>query len=442
MKKLEFRAFICLALAAFLFLGLGVFIYKYVSDGGDWATFYANKHIYSGGKLAVGNIYDIDGDPLVENNNGEISFNDDYWVRRGTVHAVGDRHGNISTSTELAYKSEIVGYNLLTGTYSMTGTGRNVRMTIDDQVSREAAIALGDRAGVVAVYNYETGEIICMVSGPNYDPLDIPEVPPDDTSGLFLNKNISGTLTPGSIFKVVTSAAAIENLKHLDEFSFHCTGETVVAGEVLRDFSPHGVVDFHGALTNSCNGAYGEITRELGPDIMNEYVDKLGLTKSYNIDGIATAKGSFEFPSNSEFNLSWAGIGQHKDQINPISMMVFMGAIANGGKAAEPRLLHNPLKSPNMTEQMIETSTADELSQMMKEAVVESYGEDNFPGLDIYAKTGSGEITGHASNGWFVGFIRDPEHPYAFVVCVEKGGYGIVEAAPIANKVLQAVVSR
>ena len=95
-----------------------------------------------------------------------------------------------------------------------------------------------------------------------------------------------------------------------------------------------------------------------------------------------------------------------------------------------------------MTERMIEASTAERLQQMMKQDVIESYGEYNYPGLDIYAKTGTAEVSGQDPNGWFVGFIKNDEHPYAFVVCLENAGETLYTAAPIANDVLQAVVSR
>lgn len=96
MKKLEKRAIICLALAAVLFLGIGVFTYRFVVYGSDWATFYANQHIYTEGRLAVGSIYDINGKLLTENKDGKIKYNDDELIRRATVHAVGDMNGNIA----------------------------------------------------------------------------------------------------------------------------------------------------------------------------------------------------------------------------------------------------------------------------------------------------------------------------------------------------------
>ena len=160
MKKLEKRAIICLALAAVLFLGIGVFTYRFVVYGSDWATFYANQHIYTEGRLAVGSIYDINGKLLTENKDGKIKYNDDELIRRATVHAVGDMNGNIATAARSAFKSRIVGYNVLTGTYSITGNGNDLTLSIDADVSKAAYQALNGRSGTVGVYNYKTGEIL------------------------------------------------------------------------------------------------------------------------------------------------------------------------------------------------------------------------------------------------------------------------------------------
>ena len=141
-------------------------------------------------------------------------------------------------------------------------------------------------------------------------------------------------------------------------------------------------------------------------------------------------------------NLAWAGIGQYNDQLNPCSMLVYMGAIARDGVSVEPRLLHSALGSAVETDRMIEASTAKKLRAMMKNNVEVSYGESNFPGLDIYAKSGTAEVYGRDPNAWFAGFINNDDAPYAFIVCVENGGYGSSVAGPVANQVLQALVSR
>lgn len=441
MKKLEKRAFICILMVLCLVAGMTVFIYRLSRDGGKWATFYANQHIYANGKLGVGNIYDRNDNILEENQDGNIVFNDDYWARRGTVHVVGDRNGNISTSAEVAYRKDIVGYSLLTGTYSISGKGRDIKLTIDADMSAAAARTLGERKGAVIVYNYVTGEILTMVSGPNYDPIEeLGDV--DKSSGLFVNRALSSKIVPGSIFKVVTSAAAIENVPDIDDFRYYCGGVYRIGSEDLKCFAPHGPVDFRRALITSCNGSFAQIANMCGATVMEEYVDKLGLTKVYDIDGIKNVAGSFEFPHDNEYNLGWAGIGQYNDLVNPLSMMVFMGAIAGDGKAAEPNLLHKPFRSPKYTKQMIDSETAAKLQEMMRADVSEGYGDNLFPGLEVYAKTGTAQLHGKTPNAWMAGFLKDEDYPYAFVILAENAGYGITECPPILNAVMDAAKSK
>lgn len=442
MKKLEKRSIICLTMAAVLFLGICVFTYRFVTQGSDWATFYANQHIYSEGRLAIGTIYDVNGKLLAKNEDGAVKYNEDESVRRATVHAVGDLDGNIATAARSAFKSRLVGYNLLTGTYSVTGKGNALTLTIDADVCKAANDALAGRDGLVGVYNYETGEIVCMVSSPNFDPANPPEVSPDDTSGLYINKFLSANLIPGSIFKLATSAAAIETLDDLDSWSYTCSGVSYINGEKITCTAAHGTVDFDRALAVSCNCAFGELSQQVGGAALEEYTEKLGLTSAYDIDGVRNSKGEFEFPRDVPLNLAWAGIGQYNDQLNPCSMMVYMGAIARNGVSVKPRLIHSALATAAETDRMINETTAKKLRAMMKNNVEVSYGEGNFPGLDIYAKSGTAEVYGREPNAWFTGFIKNDDAPYAFIVCVENGGYGSSVAGPVANQVLQALVNR
>ena len=439
MKRLERRALICLTLAAVLLIGIGVFVYRFVADGHDWATFYANQSIYSEGRLNVGRVLDVNGTVLCDNTKEDNRYNEDSEIRKATVHAVGDMDGNISTGALSAYADKIVGYNVLTGTYSMTGKGTDINLTIDADVCKAAYEALAGRKGTVGVYNYETGEIICMVSSPAFDPADYDKE--NAESGMYLNKFLSSRFVPGSIFKLVTSAAAIENVDGLDSWSYTCSGSSYVDGELITCVSAHGTVDFYGALAKSCNCAYAELTQKVGSTIMREYVRKLGLTTSYDIDGISNAKGKFKFSRNSSYNLAWAGIGQYEDMINPCSMMVYMGAIANDGVAVHPKILHK-LMGGTETERILEPETAQQLTDMMKNNVKVSYYESNFPGLDIYAKSGTAEVAGNEPHAWFSGFIKNEDNPYAFIICVENGGFGSSVAAPVANQVLQAIVNR
>ncbi|MDD6042437.1 MAG: penicillin-binding transpeptidase domain-containing protein [Eubacteriaceae bacterium] len=439
MKRLEKRALICLTFAAVLLLGLCIFVYRFFAYGDDWATFYANQSIYTEGRLCVGRIYDRNGTVLCDNTDEDSRYNEDYLIREATVHAVGDMDGNISTGALSAYADKLVGYNVLTGTYSLTGKGNDLKLTIDADACKAAYQALGGRNGCVGVYNYKTGEIVCMVSTPSFDPATH-ERGDDTVSGMYLNKFLSSKLPPGSIFKLVTTAAAIDNLDNLDSWSYTCVGKSYINDEPITCVQAHGTVDFYGALAKSCNCAYAELTQKIGPTLMKEYVERLGLTREYDIDGIGNIAGSFEF-TDVPLNLSWAGIGQYQDMVNPCSMMVYMGAIANKGVAVTPRLLMKTVSSKETTE-MLDEDTAEQLTDMMKNNVVETYYEYNFPGLDIYAKSGTAEVEGREPHAWFSGFIKNEKNPYAFIVCVENGGYGSQVAAPVANAVLQEIVNK
>jgi peptidoglycan glycosyltransferase len=121
-----------------------------------------------------------------------------------------------------------------------------------------------------------------------------------------------------------------------------------------------------------------------------------------------------------------------------------MGAIANGGEAIQPTLIKSATFLKEITGgkslgRYLDKDTADELRSMMKNNVVENYGEENFDGLNIYAKSGTAETGDYNPDAWFVGFTDDESAPYAFVVWVKGGGYGSEVAAPIARTVIRTL---
>ncbi len=434
MKKMEGRAVLCLLLAAVLIIGLIIFGVRFVKDGDKWASFYANAHVYSQGRLAVGSVYDRNGTLLLKNDKDGAHYNEDESIRKATMQVVGDQGMNVSTAVNYAFRSHIIGYNILTGTNGfLFADNREVKLTIDADISKTAYEAMGGRNGLVGVYNWKTGEILCMVSNPTYDP-SVPEQAENAESGSYINKVLSSAMTPGSTFKLVTTAAAIQNKPDLDSWSFTCTGSHEIDGEKVTCQSAHGTVDIYSALSKSCNCAYAQLTLELGSSVMNDIVKQLGLTKSYDINGIKSAPGSFNFDTYN-INLGWAGVGQFEDQVNPLSMMVYMGAIAGGGKAASPVLLAD---TDCGSVELLDSQTALKMDALMRNNVTSNYGDSNYPGLELRAKSGTAEgAKGQPPDAWFCGYSGD----YAFVVCVEKGGYGSAVAGPVANKVLQAIMA-
>lgn len=451
MKKIEKRAIMCLCLALVLFVGLGVFCYRYVKDGDDWVSYEGNRDVYAEGDLAKGALYDRNGLLLMKNSGSGTTYNESSSIRKALMHITGDTDNNISTGANRAFTDELIGYDLVNGVYTLNNEGESLTTTLDANVCATAYEALAGRRGTVGVYNYKTGEIICMVSSPTYDPADPPATPEE---GAYINRFTSATFVPGSIFKLVTAAAAIENLEDAYTWTVNCTGSVDYgSGDKVTDMSVHGTVDLKKALEVSCNCYFGQLAEKVGSGQLKVYTEKLGLTKSVDINGIKTAEGTFDYP-DSGVGLAWTGIGQWHDMVNPCSMMVYMGAIANDGKAVTPYII-NPsslvgrkflqltteefdLKS----EKLIEASTASSLKSMMANNVENHYGSSSFPGLDICAKSGTAEVgNGKNPNAWFVGFLDDPDNPYAFVVLVENGGYGSSVAGSVANTVLQDIVN-
>ena len=437
----------CLLLAFVLLTGVGIFSYRYVAHGDDWASYEGNRDVYNEGDLSKGKLYDTNGTLLMQNTPDGMIFNDDASVRTALMHITGDKDNNISTGANRAFTDELIGYNLINGVYSLNNAGKDVSLTLDANICATAYEALAGRSGTVGVYNYKTGEILCMVSSPTYDPVDPPSEPED---GVYINRFTSATFVPGSIFKLVTAAAAIENLDDAYTWEINCTGSVSYGGEyAVTDVSAHGTVDLEKALEVSCNCYFGQLAEKLGPDLLEKYTEKAGLMTSYDIDGIKTTEGTFDFP-DSGMNLAWTGIGQWEDMINPCSMMVYMGAIANDGEATHPNIVKPTTfmgkqidKITTKTTNMIDSTTAASLTEMMANNVVSHYGSENFPGLSLCAKSGTAEVGDYKEpHAWFAGFLNDDSNPYAFIVLVENSGYGADVAGAVANTVMQAVVNR
>lgn len=291
-----------------------------------------------------------------------------------------------------------------------------------------------------------------MVSTPTFDPANPPDIQEGDEQyeGVYVNRFLSSTFTPGSSFKTVTLTAAIENLPDLFQRTFTCTGSTTVGGETITCPYAHGTMDIGEAFASSCNGVFAQLAAELGADTLSEYTAKAGLLDSYSVDGISTARGSYDVSEATEAQLGWSGVGQYNDLINPCAMMVWMGGIANGGKAAVPHLIQEVdggISLPSLpfgkeTGPLIQSATAQTLADLMAQNVVQTYGSSRFPNMDICAKSGTGEVGGGKQpNAWFVGFLRNEEYPYAFAVVIEEGGSGASAAGNVAAQVLDALVN-
>jgi peptidoglycan glycosyltransferase len=447
MKQLKHRTLFVLLFALLLTLGTVIFCVLCAMRGQTWASSSVNQRAYAGGSLSSGTILDRNGTLLYDCESK--SYGDSALLRAATLHLVGDRQGNIATGAKKLFSKYLVGYNPITG---LGENGNDLYLSIDADLNKLAYQALDGRAGVVAVYNYKTGEILCLVTSPSYDPdseSQVSAVAAGDSAyaGAYLNRFFSSTYTPGSVFKIVTAAAALENLD-TDHFTFECTGSMAIGGDKVTCPSAHGSLDFASALANSCNCAFAQLALELGGETLETYCQEAGLLDSLDISGYSSASGSFEVAEDGSLQLGWSGVGQFNDLICPANMLNLMGCIANGGSAKTPRLVSKVTGSFGLPAALIssptssigwESSTCAKLVELMRNNVIETYGQSKFGDLTVCAKSGTAEVGSDVSpHAWFTGFLTDSDYPYAFVVVVEHGGGGAKVAGGIAASVLLA----
>ncbi len=432
MKKITNRAVSVLLIAALIIVGMVVYVMGYVDNGRDWALYFSRANSGSTGVML-----DRNGALLAAFDATTSAYSDDELTRIACYHVTGDYWGRTGTGALTTFWDEMYDFSLLTGTTRSESV--SLTLNIDAELNRVAYQALGaDRKGAILMMNYRTGELLCMVSGPSLDPLDADAEPPD---GAYINRCLSATFTPGSVFKLITAAAAIENIPDIFDRSFYCEGTYEIAGVPIRCSGVHYTQTFEQALSNSCNVAFAQITVMLGQDTMIESVKKYGFLDGHSLDGIPTAAGNYPLDFVGDPELGWSGIGQSTDLICPYSLLRFVAAVGNGGTLCEPKLIADGSKAK--TTSFMDSDTAETLASMMSYNVANHYGgESSFPGLKLCAKTGTAELGDGTSHAWFAGFLQDEEHPYAFVVLVEQGGGGLSVAGSLANTLLQYAVSQ
>ena len=446
MNRISIRVWALLLFVAALLGGFGFFLTEYFTKGSDWVVVSGSPHIYNGENIGCGVVVDRDNTLLVDLNDGRAYSNLED-IRRATVHWVGDRFGSISAPALSRYAKEMAGFDYFNGIYNYGQTGGVAELTLSAKMQTAALEALGNYKGTVAVFNYQTGQILCAVTTPTYDPDNVPNFSEDDPAyeGLYVNRFVQSAYTPGSIFKIVTLAAALEHDPEVLNKTFTCKGSLLVGVDEIVCDGAHWEQNLKQAFCNSCNCAFAQIAMDLGGEVMQSYVEKFGIMKSVSFDGVTTAIGNFQSAGAEQVNVAWSGVGQYLDLVNPCAFLRFVGAVANGGKVTQPYLVDRVCVDEKATykatvqtgDQIISPETAAVLQEYMLNNVLTKYGAEKFPNLVVGAKTGTAEVEGQKPNAMLAGFIADAEMPLAFLVCVEDAGYGKTVCIPIASKVLE-----
>ena len=443
---------------------IAYFCYSVYFYGGRWVSNPHNPRISSQKQhVIMGTLYDRDGTVLAyTDENGERRYSQSRATRLAVSQVVGDSGGLASTGADTFHAQYMLGFRSSVFERVMdavTGTpqrGDDIRLTVSERLSRYISEQFpAGKRGAVVVLNYKTHEILAMVSMPQFYPTDLEEALSDEAAGALINRCTQGLYPPGSTFKIVTLASALENLPDLDSFAFDCTGYYPVGSYSVTEQSSHGVQSLSDAFAHSCNTTFAALSQELGYTMLGDTAQKLGFNQNFLFGDLIVYNSSYPIDDLSPEDLAWSAIGQGRVLATPMHMALIASAVANGGLLREPRLLAGittaqggarALPKAAADRRVLSQEVAARLEREMIRAVKSGTGTRAAldDGYVVAGKTGSAEASDDKSieaHAWFVGYVTNENAPYAICVLVENGGSGGGVAAPLARKTLKKAIS-
>ena len=346
--------------------------------------------------------------------------------------------------------------------------GSTIRLTIDatiqeivEKAMRECYEVNKAQAVHALVMDVYTGAVLAMCSKPDYDPNDPPREQLDALQSLMRIRLISDSYEPGSTFKILTAAAALDSGVTTPEDGFYCSGKIKVDGDTIKCWgSPHKAETMAQALQNSCNPVFVELALRMGAQRFYQYLHAFGLGSKTNID-LQGEESGILIPVNSVKNVDLARIGFGQSvAVTPIQLLTAACSVLNGGRLMRPYLLKEAV-SPDGTvlyrtsPKVASTPISEETSLTMRkllEDVVAVGGAKNarIPGYRIGGKTGTaqvykdGRIVRNVHIGSFLGFAPADDPRIALLVIVDEADtpvdYGGTTAAPFARQILEDVL--
>jgi penicillin-binding protein A len=340
-------------------------------------------------------------------------------------------------------------------TKSKRPKGNDVTLTLDAALQRLAVERLGERAGAVVVLRPQDGAVRVLASTPSFDPnhIDADLFLRADPQTRLLNRATAGLYPPGSTFKVVIAADALDrgfrSLIDCPADGWTTSGryrkirdhEYYEARRAGRGWRGHGRIGMTTALADSSNVFFAQLGVHLGHEAFRATTERFLFNSRVTIGAGDSGRQLMRtgriprIPASDRYGLAQASIGQGKVLATPAQMALIAAAIANDGVAVRPRLLAS--EEPSAIGRFMQAGTAQELRGILRKAVADGTGRSiETPGLAIAGKTGTAENPFGASHSWFIGYAPAERPRLAFAVLVEHGGYGSVAAAPIARDLL------
>jgi peptidoglycan glycosyltransferase len=352
-----------------------------------------------------------------------------------------------------------------------TVTGNSLQLTLNLKAQQAAISALAGRCGSVVALDVKTGKVLVLANVPSYDP-NLVEGDYDKIAKIsapcqpvapLINRATNGLYAPGSTFKVVTAAAALDSGKFTPDSEFTDPGYCEVYGKRVNNYdttSPFGRLDLREALKNSVNSVFCNIGKELGSKKLVEYAKRFGFYSTPPLEtpsnerapsGLYDHGELFDPKEDTDVDPGRFAFGQERLLVTPLQMAMVAGTIANDGVVMRPYVVDRVVapdgtivtrSKPDELGRAVKTETAQAVASMMRGVVEGGTGTAaRIPGLVVGGKTGTAETGVRGSNTtWFICFAgkRQPEVALAVVV-EQQNSTGGETSAPIARAVLQAL---
>ncbi|MCW2924433.1 MAG: Peptidoglycan glycosyltransferase [Thermoleophilia bacterium] len=409
--------------------------------------------------------------------NGDRIWTRKYATPGLAAHVLGyDTQGHSRTGVERALNDALTGstrdlgavVGLLDG--NEEAVGDNVRLTIDSKAQRvaeEALAATGAPGGAVVAIEPKTGRVLTMASYPTFSPAEVVRSygsVANRTGAPLLNRATLAGYPPGSTFKLVTTAAALDDGVSPDR-TFKGGTTFATPGPDVHNFpgevAPAGH-DLTEALTHSYNTSFAELGTDLGPNKMRDAMRRFGFFSipplrglphnELRASGLSDSDTGKPLRDDQGIDVARVAIGQERLTVTPLQMALVTAGIANGGKIEQPTLIERVARpgggvsderEQQVWKEAMSPSTARELTRMMGNVVEEGTGQAvKIPGLDIAGKTGTADYQ-NRNLTWFVAFAPANDPKVAIAVAVEgqgSGQTGGLIAAPIAKRVFEALL--
>ncbi|MEW5895468.1 MAG: penicillin-binding protein 2 [Candidatus Omnitrophota bacterium] len=324
--------------------------------------------------------------------------------------------------------------------------GRDIHLTIDVRMQEISSKVMEDKAGSIVLMDLDSGEILCLVSSPGYDPNVFTDLKrAKERNRLFiepaspvLNRVIKGQYPPGSVFKTVMSVAGLSEEKVNRNTTYHCPGFYKLGNRNFKCAHIHYSQNIIQALGHSCNVFYYNLGLVIGPELITRYAHKLGLGELTHIDLPSEERGFIPGPRNRRGEKTgWYkgdtlnfSIGQGEVLVTPIQVVRMMAAVAKGS-IPQVHLLKMIENEPLVTNSIIKViglrkDVMDTVHEGLRAAVVSSSGsarQMNMAGFEVYGKTGTAQtVKGKKTHAWFAGYNLQGSRRMAFCVFLEYGG--------------------